>query len=1273
MSRNRIWFALALVSIGLSYGVPALAAPKVAVGNAHNLLLKDDGTVWAWGANENGQLGDGTVQWRSARVQVKGLAGAVAVAAGSAHSLAIKSDGSVWAWGDNSFKQLGAEDGADRVAAAQIPGISNAAAVSGGGDFSAVLKSDGTVWTWGSNSHGQLGDGTTIDRASPVQVAGLSGVEAIDAGIWHCVALKSDGTVWAWGNNWFGQLGDGALVNRPTAFQIPGLDSVVAIAAGRTHSLALRSDGTVWTWGTLGDGSGTTYSPSNGTPPARMNGLVGVIAVGAGDSHAFAILYDGTVRSWGANRSGQLGDGTTTQQIAPVAVAGLADAIAVTGGALHSLAVRRDGTLWSWGDTFEGRLGNGEILLRPLATAVPAISGVKSAAAGNLHSAASKRDGTVWTWGYNDRGQLGDGTHLERGIPAQIAGLSGIVAVACGHTSSYALKSDGTVWAWGQNHSGQLGDGTITDRATPVQATGISGVTAIAAGSSYTLAIRSDGALWAWGKNDSGQLGDGTTINRARPVQVSGISDVIAAAGFEFHTLALRRDGTVWAWGNNYYGQLGDGTQISRTVPVQVGGLTGVVSIAAGPDYSVAVKSDGTVWAWGYNDYLRPGAPSAHPVPERMSQFNSAVQATAGGSHVLILNRDKTLWSWGKGVSGQLGYGLMSSSFEPVPVIGLHDVELASADYDHSLAITTDGTLWTWGGDEHGQLGMGSMSKRLTPVLVPDTFTISGKIFAANAWLPSAVVQLSGDGAAGYYTSSDGVYSFPDLPANRNYTITPLTPGYAFSPAQAVFNNLSANQTANFLALPAGTTHYATFSRSRLNFGAFSESRAATQAQEVLFSQSPNINASWTAASSHPWLQVSPLSGSGNARLTLSIQTLFLPGPGQYTASITLNSTGAAGGPVTIPVTLKVYAAPGSPFGSFDSPTNNATVSSNIPVTGWALDDIGIASLKIYRDAVSPEPAGAQIYIGDAVFIQDSRSDVETAYPGFPLHYRSGWGYMLLTNFLPNHGNGTFKLHAVATNAIGLSREIGTKTITVDNAHATKPFGTIDTPAQGATVSVTDLVNFGWALTPQPAKIPTDGSTIQVWLDGAPIGNVTYNNPRSDIDTLFPNYANTFGAVGFRYIDTTKLANGLHNIAWSVTDNQGRTDGVGSRFFSVFNAGSSASSIALPSPETPSSEARFRTGFDTTGPLQPLKDIEVPELGRVEIALPPGEWTGHLRVNEDLRELPAGSTLDPTNGVFVWQLGPGFRGPYELLFQSATQAIPVRIQVGPKPARMERQ
>jgi hypothetical protein len=150
-------------------------------------------------------------------------------------------------------------------------------------------------------------------------------------------------------------------------------------------------------------------------------------------------------------------------------------------------------------------------------------------------------------------------------------------------------------------------------------------------------------------------------------------------------------------------------------------------------------------------------------------------------------------------------------------------------------------------------------------------------------------------------------------------------------------------------------------------------------------------------------------------------------------------------------------------------------------------------------------------------------------------------------------GNGTYTIHAIAVDLLGQTTELGSRVISVDNAQSVLPFGTIDTPAPGQVASGTAYVNFGWALAPRLYAIPLDGSTIWVYIDNVAVGHPSYGYPRVDIQSLFPGLANTNTAIGYYYIDTTKLSNGLHQISWSVTDNAGHTTGIGSRFFLVQN------------------------------------------------------------------------------------------------------------------------
>ena len=240
-----------------------------------------------------------------------------------------------------------------------------------------------------------------------------------------------------------------------------------------------------------------------------------------------------------------------------------------------------------------------------------------------------------------------------------------------------------------------------------------------------------------------------------------------------------------------------------------------------------------------------------------------------------------------------------------------------------------------------------------------------------------------------------------------------------------------------------------------------------------------------------------------------------------------------------------------APFGVVDTPSNDAIVAGEVAVTGWALDDAAVARVEIMRSPVAGEGSGL-VFVGNASFVRGARPDVQAAYSSLPNSDTAGWGYMLLSNMLPNRGSVTVTLSAYAVDHAGLRTLLGTRRIIAANGTSLAPFGTIDTPGQGETVSGT-IANFGWALTPSHTSIPTDGSTIDVYVDNIFMGHPMYGLYRADIATLFPGLANSNGAIGLFSIDTTLLSNGVHTISWVVRDNAGRTSGIGSRYFRVQN------------------------------------------------------------------------------------------------------------------------
>jgi len=332
----------------------------------------------AWGYNDYGQLGDGTMNNQSMSELV--LSNVVAAAAGSQHSLFAKGDGTLWAVGYNASGQLGDGTAITRSNAVAVLGGSNVVTVAAGYYHSLFVKSDGTLWAMGDNSYGQLGDGTTTSRYSAVCVA--SNVVAAAAGSYCSLSLKSDGTLWAMGDNSNGQLGDGTTITRTNAVCVAS--NVVAAAAGTVHSLFVKGDGTLW--------------------------------------------------AMGYNITGQLGDGTQTDRHSPVCVA--SNVVAAAGGTYHSVFLKNNGTLWAMGANFFGQLGDGTLTGQTSPECVA--SNVVTLAAGDFDSLFVKSDGTLWAMGYNQYGELGDGTTMLRTSPVPIYSML-LANIVSGESALHSL------------------------------------------------------------------------------------------------------------------------------------------------------------------------------------------------------------------------------------------------------------------------------------------------------------------------------------------------------------------------------------------------------------------------------------------------------------------------------------------------------------------------------------------------------------------------------------------------------------------------------------------------------------------------------------------------------------------------------------------------------------------------------------------------------------------------------------------------------------------
>lgn len=742
--------------VAASVGLVTLALP---VGTATAEAPPSD-TVWGWGRNLHGQLGDGSAGLRVLPERV--LTGMAVIGAGDQHSLAVGTDGRAWSWGSNGDGQLGDGTSDRRGVPELMSGLAGTGAIAdvdGGTDHSILLTEDGRVLGVGRNNRGQLGSGTTTDSYLPVETTGLpTPVRAISAGGDHNLALDAAGHVWAWGANGVGQLGVDGVSQRAEAALVPGLPQIVEIAAGVDDSFnaVLDVDGRVWTWGSnfsgeLGDGTLTQRST-----PAPVTLPEPVTDVSAGGGFAVALGTSGRIFAWGNNSSGQLGDGTTLQRKIPVPVDMPAEApplesLSAGGGMTYG----RDssGGVWAWGLNNLGYLGDGTTTSRSTPGPVQGLPAIAALDAGHGHALALDTEGAVWAWGRNNQGQLGDRSVRQRRAATRTRTMPPAAALSAGGEHVLALTGDGQVWAWGWNGVGQLGDGTLVSRGVPQPVPGLTGASTVAAGSAHSLAVTGGQAL-AWGDNLEGQLGDGTTTSRQSPTPVLGlpagnpVRDV--SAGYRYST-ALLDDGSVWAWGANAVGQLGSGDTVARAVPGQVPGLGAVVALSSGYDHTLALKADGTVWAWGHG---------VGRSPQQVAGLPAMRSVSAGMRFSLAVALDGTVWAWGDNNDGQLGRDPALGGQEPARVPGLTGVTEVAAGGGHSLALLESGTVRSWGLNSQGELGDGSTTGSFVPrqvQAVTGAVAIeAGEAFSLAIAGPERATVATADPGATVTTDPDG-------------------------------------------------------------------------------------------------------------------------------------------------------------------------------------------------------------------------------------------------------------------------------------------------------------------------------------------------------------------------------------------------------------------------------------------------------------------------------------------------------------------------------------
>jgi alpha-tubulin suppressor-like RCC1 family protein len=418
------WSVAGATNLSIDHGVGAVSGTSVAVSPT---------AATTYTLNASNAAGT-TSRTLTVTVQAGTSSQPATMAAGGYHTVMIRSDGTLWAWGANGSGQLGDGTTIDRNTPVQVGIEANWHSVSAGWESTLAIKTDGTLWAWGGNTDGQLGDGTIVTRSTPVQIGNATIWRSVVCGARHTIALRTDGTIWAWGHNGYYQLGVGYPPSQSssTPVQIGTATNWQSVGAGTQHTVAVRTDGTLWSWGSFQFRH--AYSPIWIWPSPTQVGVDTDWRSGAAGAYqSIGTKVDGTLWAWGDNAYGQLADGTFTLPLSPVEPVRIGLGVnwrCAASGLAQTLAVRGDGTLWAWGLNDYGQLGDGTFVNKNTPVQIGTATDWHCVAAGETHSVARKADGSIWAWGGNALGQLGDGTTTGRSAPVPVgtsggAGFSG--------------------------------------------------------------------------------------------------------------------------------------------------------------------------------------------------------------------------------------------------------------------------------------------------------------------------------------------------------------------------------------------------------------------------------------------------------------------------------------------------------------------------------------------------------------------------------------------------------------------------------------------------------------------------------------------------------------------------------------------------------------------------------------------------------------------------------------------------------------------------------
>ena len=705
-----IWFATGLPF--LSRTIPIVRPwAQVSAGHSHTCAIDTAGALYCWGANDRGQTGTARVAARigSPTVVAEGTTW-LSVSARQNTTCGIQSDHSLWCWGANTYGQLGNNDmdfaKAPKLEPVKI-GADSWTAVQASFGHTCAIRSDQRMFCWGRNSSGELGDGTTTNRLVPTVVSPVQPEwKEVSLGSDTTCGLAPDGKLWCWGSNNDFEFGVGAPPAAVTPLLISATDTWSHIAIGQNHGCGILTSGSLRCWGYNGSGQlgdGTKNTRAGAAMVADPAGArTDWVEITASEDGICALAQDGAVYCWGESTQFQLGVGDDAVPT-PVTLGSTRSWSHVSTGVGHTCMIASDAGLWCIGNDGAGQLGDGGT-----STTTPIrVDGEWNAVATGLHhTCALSSTGAVKCAGRNNGSQLGVGHSYMRAVMTG-NGLTGYATIMSGDDHSCATLSN-QLTCWGSNYRGQLGTGNTTNASTPQPIRAAH----LASGTRHTCAIdATTNGMFCFGDNEGGQLGNGMTSTTPGGAQVGVTGQWSRVDAGRLHTCAVDTSGAAYCWGENREGQLGTGTYTDILDTNTKNGLTGITRITAGGSHSCAIQGNGVARCWGAGSDGQIGVGDTNNHATAVALSTTYLDLSAGEKYTCGVRTDRTLWCWGNNTRGTLGNGTLDNTPTPAQVGMDADWLSVSAYDDHTCGIRANNELYCWGDNNDGQLGTGTASR----------------------------------------------------------------------------------------------------------------------------------------------------------------------------------------------------------------------------------------------------------------------------------------------------------------------------------------------------------------------------------------------------------------------------------------------------------------------------------------------------------------------------------------------------------------------------------